>query len=78
MSKTGDKLKNRFGLKGELSSPDNKRKIKYAVVLVLIVVFVLPKLIIFITGLDVFQPETEPEVFKADAVTADFIYLEDA
>lgn len=72
------RILNGLGIKGDYKTPENKRKLRNIIILVLVGIIVLPKLIGFLFKLEVFQPKKEAEVFEADAVMVKPEYLEDS
>ena len=67
----------RLGVEGDLSSPENKRKITYTVVASIAAILIIPKLIGYISDLNFFTEEPEPQVLQVDAVLVTADYLED-
>jgi len=67
----------RLGIEGDLSDPENKRKIMYTIVASIAAILIIPKLIGLILDLNLFAEEPEPFIFQADAVVAEASYLED-
>src|SRR5690625_1803588 len=67
----------RLGIEGDLSDPENKRKIMYTIVASIAVILIIPKLIGLILDLNLFAEEPEPFIFQADAVVAEASYLEE-
>src|SRR5690625_3472384 len=67
----------RLGMEGDLSDPENKRKITYTIIASIAAILIIPKLIGLILDLNLFAEEPEPFIFQADAVVAEASYLED-
>src|SRR5690625_1592536 len=67
----------RLGMEGDLSDPENKRKITYTIIASIAAILIIPKLIGLILNLNLFAEEPEPFIFQADAVVAEASYLED-
>lgn len=67
----------RLGMEGDLSDPENKRKITYTFIASIAAILIIPKLIGLILDLNLFAEEPEPFIFQADAVVAEASYLED-
>ena len=67
----------RLGMEGDLSDPENKRKITYTIIASIAAILIIQKLIGLILNLNLFAEEPEPFIFQADAVVAEASYLED-
>lgn len=66
-----------MGIEGDLSSPENKRKIKYVVVASIAAILIIPKLIGYLSDMNLFTEEPEPAILQVDAVAIGEDYLED-